>query len=259
MATDPTPIAMVTRADVEAAREVLTDVSRLTPVEGSRPLSELVGGTVLLKCENLQRAGSFKIRGGYVRISRLTDEERARGVVAASAGNHAQGVALAATLLGARSTVFMPEGAPLPKVEATRAYGAQVEFSGSTVDDALVAARKFSDETGAVFIHPFDHPDIVAGQGTVGLEILEQDPEVKTIVVSIGGGGLASGIAAAVKSGRPDVRLVRVQAGAPRRPPRRRAARRRCGLSGVARRGSSGAAGVDGDDRRRHRSRLSGR
>src|SRR4051794_38719461 len=212
MATDTAPVAMVTRADVEAAREVLTDVSRLTPVEGSRPLSELVGGPVLLKCENLQRAGSFKIRGGYVRISRLTGEERARGVVAASAGNHAQGVALAATLLGAQSTVFMPEGAPLPKVEATRAYGAEVEFSGSTVDDALVAAQKFSDETGAVFIHPFDHPDIVAGQGTVGLEILEQAPEVKTIVVSIGGGGLASGIAAAVKSVRPDVRLVGVQA-----------------------------------------------
>src|SRR3954466_14737708 len=137
MATDQPPVAMVTRADVEAAREVLGDVSRLTPVEGSRPLSELVGGPVLLKCEDLQRAGSFKIRGGYVRISRPTDEERGRGVVAASAGNHAQGVALAATLLGARSTVFMPEGAPLPKVEATRAYGAQVEFSGSTVDDAL--------------------------------------------------------------------------------------------------------------------------
>jgi len=212
MAADMTQVRTVTRADVEAARELLGDVARLTPVEGSRPLSELVGGPVLLKCENLQRAGSFKIRGGYVRISRLTDEERGRGVVAASAGNHAQGVALAATLLGARSTVFMPEGAPLPKVEATRAYGAQVQFSGSTVDDALVAARAFAGETGAVFIHPFDHPDIVAGQGTVGLEILEQAPEVKTIVMSIGGGGLASGIAAAVKAVRPDVRLVGVQA-----------------------------------------------
>ena len=212
MAAEPTQVRTVTLADVEAARELLGDVARLTPVEGSRPLSEVVGGPVLLKCENLQRAGSFKIRGGYVRISRLTDEERGRGVVAASAGNHAQGVALAATLLGARSTVFMPEGAPLPKVEATRAYGAQVQFSGSTVDDALVAARAFADETGAVFIHPFDHPDIVAGQGTVGLEILEQAPEVKTIVMSIGGGGLASGIAAAVKAVRPDVRLVGVQA-----------------------------------------------
>jgi len=202
----------VTRADVESARELLTDVSRLTPVEGSRPLSELVGGPVLLKCENLQRAGSFKIRGAYVRIARLTDAERARGVVAASAGNHAQGVALAATLLGAQSTVFMPEGAPLPKVEATKAYGAEVRFSGSTVDEALVAAQSCSDQTGAVFIHPFDHPDIVAGQGTVGLEICEQAPQVKTIVVSIGGGGLVSGIAAAVKADHPGVRVVGVQA-----------------------------------------------
>src|SRR4051812_39984484 len=212
MATDPTPVAMVTRADVEAAREVLTNVSRLTPVEGSRPLSELVGGTVLLKCENLQRAGSFKIRGAYVRIARLTDGERARGVVAASAGNHAQGVALAATLLGTTSTVFMPEGAPIPKVQATKAYGAEVRFSGSSVDDALAAARQFATETGAVLIHPFDHPDIVAGQGTVGLEILEQCPEVKTVVVAVGGGGLVSGIAAAIKSARPDAVVVGVQA-----------------------------------------------
>ena len=210
--SDTTGVPLVTRADVESARELLTDVSRLTPVEGSRPLSELVGGPVLLKCENLQRAGSFKIRGAYVRIARLTDAERARGVVAASAGNHAQGVALAATLLGSRSTVFMPEGAPLPKVEATKAYGAEVQFSGSTVDEALVAAQSFADQTGAVFIHPFDHPDIVAGQGTVGLEICEQAPQVKTIVVSIGGGGLASGVAAAVKAGHPDVRVVGVQA-----------------------------------------------
>src|SRR4051795_632397 len=146
MATDPTPVAMVTRADVEAAHEVLTDVSRLTPVEGSRPLSELVGGPVALKCENLQRAGSFKIRGAYVRIARLTDAERGRGVVAASAGNHAQGVALAARLLGCSSTVFMPDGAPIPKVEATKAYGAEVRFTGVTVDDALRAAESFADE-----------------------------------------------------------------------------------------------------------------
>jgi threonine dehydratase len=209
---DLASIPLVTRSDVEAARELLGGVSRLTPVEGSRPLSERVGGEVLLKCENLQRAGSFKIRGAYVRISRLSDAERGRGVVAASAGNHAQGVALAATLLGAASTVFMPDGAPLPKVEATKAYGAQVRFEGQTVDEALVAAQRFAEETGAVFIHPFDHPDIVAGQGTVGLEILEQAPHVKTIVVAVGGGGLASGVAAAVKASRPDVRVVGVQA-----------------------------------------------
>jgi threonine dehydratase len=212
--------SVVTRADIEAARDLLGDVARLTPVETSRPLSERVGGPVALKCENLQRAGSFKIRGAYVRISRLTDADRARGVVAASAGNHAQGVALAARLLGCRSTVFMPDGAPIPKVQATKAYGAEVRFAGVTVDEALRAAESFAAETGAVLIHPFDHPDIVAGQGTVGLEILEQCPEVRTIVVSVGGGGLVSGIAAAVKGVRDDVRVVGVQAaGAAAYPP----------------------------------------
>ena len=220
MTQSPERIREVTRADIEAAREVLNDVSRLTPVEGSRPLSERVGGPVLLKCENLQRAGSFKIRGAYVRISRLSDDERKHGVVAASAGNHAQGVALAATLLGTTSTVFMPEGAPIPKVEATKAYGATVRFAGATVDEALAAAEAYAAEVGAVVIHPFDHPDIVAGQGTVGLEILEQCPDVRTIVVAVGGGGLISGIAAAVKPVRPDVRVIGVQAaGAAAYPP----------------------------------------
>jgi threonine dehydratase len=210
----------VTRADVEAAQQLLDGVARLTPVEGSRPLSERVGGDVVLKCENLQRAGSFKIRGAYVRIARLTDDERAHGVVAASAGNHAQGVALAAKLLGTSSTVFMPDGAPIPKVEATKAYGATVRFSGTTVDEALAAAKTFAADNGAVLIHPFDHPDIVAGQGTVGLEILAQRPDLKTIVVAVGGGGLVSGIAAAVKPVRPDVRIVGVQAaGAAAYPP----------------------------------------
>jgi threonine dehydratase len=202
----------VSRADALAAREVLGDVARRTPVEGSRALTELVGGPVHLKCENLQRAGSFKIRGAYVRIARLSEADRARGVVAASAGNHAQGVALAARLLDAPATVFMPEGAPLPKVEATKAYGAAVRFAGSSVDDALTAAAEFADESGATLIHPFDHHDIVAGQGTVGLEILEQVPDVRTIVASVGGGGLISGIAAAVKEVAPHVRIVGVQA-----------------------------------------------
>jgi threonine dehydratase len=189
-------------------------------VESSRPLADLVGGPVWLKCENLQRTGSFKIRGAYVRISRLSDAERAGGVVAASAGNHAQGVALAARLLETRATVFMPDGAPLPKVEATRAYGAQVRFAGVTVDESLRAAAEFAEQTGAVFIHPFDHHDIVAGQGTVGLETLEQVPDVRTLVVSVGGGGLISGISAAVKEARPDVRIVGVQAaGAAAYPP----------------------------------------
>ena len=202
----------VTIEDVQAARVLLQGIIRDTPVQGSRPLSERVGGPVWLKCENLQRAGSFKIRGAYTRISRLSEDEASRGVVAASAGNHAQGVALAASLRGIKSTVFMPEGAPIPKVEATKAYGAEVRFHGHVVDEALIAAKEFSDRTGAVFVHPFDHPDIVAGAGTVGLEIIEQVPDVKTIVVCTGGGGLLAGIAVAVKGLRPDVRVVGVQA-----------------------------------------------
>ena len=198
--------------DVRAARELLVGVSRVTPLQGMRGLSDAVGGPVLLKCENLQRTGSFKIRGAYTRIARLSDAERAQGVVAASAGNHAQGVALAAQLLGCSSTVFMPEAAPLPKVAATRAYGAHVRHAGHTVDEALLAARDFAQETGAVLIHPFDHADIVAGQGTTGLEIVEQCPDVRTVVVCTGGGGLVAGIAVAVKGLLPDVRVVAAQA-----------------------------------------------
>jgi threonine dehydratase len=205
----PLPLGL---AEVQAARELLRGVILDTPVQGSRPLSERVGGEVWFKCENLQRAGSFKIRGAYTRISRLTADEASRGVVAASAGNHAQGVALAASLRDIKSTVFMPEGAPIPKVEATKAYGADVRFHGHAVDEALVAAQQFSDETGAVFVHPFDHPHIVAGAGTVGLEILEQVPDVKTVAVCAGGGGLLAGIAVAIKGLSPDVRVVGVQA-----------------------------------------------
>ncbi|MFJ9636666.1 MULTISPECIES: threonine ammonia-lyase [unclassified Streptomyces] len=206
--------------DVRGAQKMLSGVARVTALEGSRHLSELVGAPVHLKCENLQRTGSFKLRGAYVRISGLTPVERAAGVVAASAGNHAQGVALASSLLGVRSTVFMPVGAPLPKVAATQSYGAEVRLHGQVVDETLAAAQRYAEETGAVFIHPFDHPDIIAGQGTVGLEILEQCPEVRTIVVGIGGGGLAAGIAVAVKALRPDIRIVGVQAeGAAAYPP----------------------------------------
>jgi threonine dehydratase len=204
--------ATVGLADIEAARVLLGDVVRRTPVEGSRPLSQLVGGPLLLKCENLQRTGSFKLRGAYVRIARLTEAERRRGVVAASAGNHAQGVALAASLLGAQSTVFMPDGAPIPKVAATRAYGAEVRFVEGTITEALEAADLHAERTGAVLIHPFDHPDIVAGQGTIGLEIVEQCPDVRTVVVSVGGGGLISGIAIAVKALRPEVKVIGVHA-----------------------------------------------
>ena len=198
--------------DTAAAREVLRGVLAPTPLLRSRVLSDRLGGPVFLKCENLQRTGSFKARGAYLRISRLTDAERARGVVAASAGNHAQGVAFAAALLGAKATVIMPEGAPLPKIEATRSYGADIITRGQTVDDALAEALAYASECGAVFIHPFDHPDVVAGQGTVGLEILEQCPQVRTIAVPVGGGGLAAGIAVAVQGADPAVRLVGVQA-----------------------------------------------
>ncbi|MEV8511268.1 threonine ammonia-lyase [Dactylosporangium sp. NPDC051484] len=206
------PSELVTLADVEAARRLLAGVTRLTPVEPCRPLTAKLGGPMWLKCENLQRAGSFKVRGAYVRLARLGAAERERGVVAASAGNHAQGVALAAALLGIASTVFMPLGAPLPKIAATKGYGAAVEFAGSTVDEALVAAHEFAERTGAVLIHPFDHPDVIAGQGTIGLELLEQVPEVKTVIAGVGGGGLISGLAVAIKSLRPDVRVIGVQA-----------------------------------------------
>ncbi|GHF16147.1 threonine ammonia-lyase [Streptomyces morookaense] len=210
----------VTLGDVLAAQRMLAGVCRTTPLVVSRHLSAAAGTPVRLKCENLQRTGSFKVRGAYVRIARLAPDERAAGVVAASAGNHAQGVALAASLLGVRSTVFMPEGAPLPKLAAARAYGAEVRLHGRSLDDALDAARAYAQETGAVLVHPYDHPDVIAGQGTVGLEILEQCPEAGTVVVGMGGGGLAAGIAVAVKGLRPDVRIVGVQAaGAAAYPP----------------------------------------
>jgi len=198
--------------DVRAARKLLDGVIRMTPLEHSRVLAAAAGGPVHLKCENLQRTGSFKIRGAYTRISRLTPEQRAVGVVAASAGNHAQGVALAAQLLDTRATVFMPVSAALPKVDATRNYGAEVRLAGGSVDEALELATEYEAETGAVLVHPFDHPDIVAGQGTVGLEILEQCPEVRTVLVGTGGGGVVAGIGVAIKAMRPDVAVIAVQA-----------------------------------------------
>lgn len=200
----------------EDARAVVSTVADVTPLESSRYLAEVLGSSVFLKCENLQRTGSYKIRGAYNRLSRLTDEEKARGVVAASAGNHAQGVAFAARELGIRSTIFMPIGVALPKLQATRNYGADVVLRGHTVAEPLLAAAEFALETGAIFIHPFDHADVVAGQGTLGLEILEQLPDVDTIIVPIGGGGLISGVASAVKQkaqvlGR-TIRVIGVQA-----------------------------------------------
>jgi threonine dehydratase len=198
----------------------LADVAVRTPLDRSRALSDRIGGEVFIKCENLQRTGSFKIRGAFNRISRLSSEESEVGVVAASAGNHAQGTALAASLTGIRSTLFMPTDAPLPKVEATKRYGAEIVLTGKDFGEAFEAAVEFSNEHGATFVHPFDHPHVIAGQGTCGLEILEQLPEVNTIVVPAGGGGLVSGIASAAKAMKPGLRVVAVQAaGAAAFPP----------------------------------------
>ncbi|MFD9896194.1 threonine ammonia-lyase [Amycolatopsis sp. NPDC059027] len=203
---------LVSLERIREARELLEGITRVTPMEHARDLRRLHGGPVYLKCENLQRTGSFKIRGAYTRIHGLSEEERARGVVAASAGNHAQGVALASSLLGTKATVFMPLRAPLPKLAATRGYGADVHLHGAVLEETLAEAISFGDRTGAVFIHPFDHPDVIAGQGTAGLEILDQVPGARTVLVSTGGGGLVGGVASAVKAVKPDVRIVGVQA-----------------------------------------------
>ncbi len=202
----------VTADDARAAADLLDGVITRTPITESRLLSTIAGTKVLLKCENLQRAGSFKVRGAYVRLARLSAAERERGVVAASAGNHAQGVALAAGMLGIDTVVYMPVDAALPKVAATRGYGAEVRMVGSSVDEALAAARVEAARSGRVLIHPFDHVDVVAGQGTVALEILEQVPDVATVVVPLGGGGLVAGIAAVLAEVAPHVKVVGVQA-----------------------------------------------
>ena len=200
----------------ETARTVVARVAQETPMESSRYLAELLGADVFLNCENLQRTGSYKIRGAYNRMSQLTEAERARGVVAASAGNPAQGGAFAARELGIASTIFMPIGVPLPKLQATKAYGADVILHGHTVAEPLLAAALYAEETGAIFIPPFDHPDVIVGQGTLGLEIWDEVPEVETVIVPIGGGGLIAGVASAMKqraaaAGR-SIRIIGVQA-----------------------------------------------
>ncbi|MGH9197782.1 MAG: threonine ammonia-lyase, partial [Acidimicrobiia bacterium] len=197
--------------DIRDAAKLLEGVILRTPLEPSWALSEQAGGSTHLKCENLQRTGAFKIRGAYNFISRLPDDQKREGVVAASAGNHGQGVALAASLLGVKATVFMPIGASLPKIEAATHYGADVILEGSVWDDSQAAAVEFSKEKGAVLVHPFDHPDVIAGQGTVGLEVIDQLPNVSTIVVPVGGGGLVSGIAAAAKGLSSEIRVIGVE------------------------------------------------
>lgn len=198
-------------AEIRAARARAAEVAIVTPMENSRFLNEVLGVPVFLKAENLQRTGSYKIRGAYNRLSQLTAQERARGVVAASAGNHAQGVALAARELGIHATIFMPIGVALPKLQATRGYGAEVVLHGHVVDETLHAAAEYAERTGAVIIPPFDHPDVVAGQGGLALEILEQVPEVENVIVPIGGGGLCAGVASAFAQLEPEIgRRVRV-------------------------------------------------
>jgi threonine dehydratase len=198
--------------DIRAASRLLEGSARVTPVYRSETLSRMCGRSAWLKAENLQRTGSFKVRGAMNRIAELSEGERAAGVVAASAGNHGQAVAWAAHEAGVRATVFMPEEGALAKIEATKGYGAEVRLTGPMLEDALVAALEHADETGAVFLHPFDDPAVVAGQGTIGLELAEQIDELATLLVPIGGGGLAAGIALALHAVRPDVRIVGVQA-----------------------------------------------
>ena len=198
--------------DVWRAQDVIRPHVHHTPLLRSNTLGQMSGATVFLKAENLQRSGSYKVRGATYKLSRLTDEERARGVIAASAGNHAQGVAIAASALGVACTIVMPTTAPLAKVAATKGYGAEVVQHGPGFAEAYERAREIEAETGATFIHPFDDPDIIAGQGTVGLEILSDLPDVEVIIASIGGGGLISGIATAVKKLNPDVRIIGVEA-----------------------------------------------
>ncbi len=201
-----------TLSDVEAARARIAGIARITPVYSSETLSGLSGRAVHLKAENLQRTGAFKIRGAVNTIASLTAEERAAGVVAASAGNHGQAVAWAAREAGIAATVFMPQDSPMAKVDATRNYGARVELEGAGFDESLQAAERFVASSGATFIHAFEDERVIAGQGTIGLELAEQLPELGTLVLPVGGGGLASGIAIALRALKPSVRIVGVQA-----------------------------------------------
>ena len=197
---------------IEEARTRLASIARTTPVYGSETFSRMTGRDVRLKAENLQRTGSFKVRGAVNKIATLGPDERASGVIAASAGNHGQAVAWAAREEEVAATIFMPHHTPMAKIEATRNYGARVELAGETFEEALGAARETARSTGATFVHAFEDDHVIAGQGTIGLELLEQVPHLETVVIPVGGGGLASGIALALKSSRPNTRVVGVQA-----------------------------------------------
>jgi threonine dehydratase len=202
-----------TLADVQEARQRLLGIAEETPIYLSESFSRRCGREVRLKAENLQRTGSFKVRGAVNKLSTLSADERAAGVVAASAGNHGQAVAWAARELGMAATIYVPQDAPMAKVEACRNYGAKTVMTGAYFEDALVAAEQHVEETGGTFIHPYEDQLVIAGQGTIGLELLEQEPEVGTVLIPIGGGGLATGIATTLRALRPEVRLVGVQAG----------------------------------------------
>src|SRR5579862_7573248 len=209
MATKTAP----TLADIEAAHERIGSHARVTPVYGSATLSRQTGRDVTLKAENLQRTGSFKIRGAFNTLASLTPEERAAGVVAASAGNHGQAVAWAARELDIHATVFMPQDAPMAKVDATRNYGAETVLAGAGFDEALEEAMERAAATGGTFVHAFEDEQVIAGQGTLGLELVDQLPDAETFLLPVGGGGLAAGIAIALRANRPEVRIVGVQAG----------------------------------------------
>jgi threonine dehydratase len=202
-----------TLAEIEEARARLDGVARVTPVYRSETLSKLIGRDVALKAENLQRTGSFKIRGAVSKIATLSGRERRAGVVAASAGNHGQAVAWAAREAEIKATVFMPQDAPMAKVEPTKNYGAMVELKGATFEDSLEAALVYAKSSGATFVHPYEDPLVIAGQGTIGLELAEQVPDAGTVVIPVGGGGLSSGISLALRAVKPEVRIVGVQAG----------------------------------------------
>jgi threonine dehydratase len=198
---------------IKEARARLEGHARVTPVYGTETLTKRLGREVWLKTENLQRTGSFKIRGAVNKIATLSDRERRAGVVAASAGNHGQAVAWAAREEGVKATVFMPQDAPMAKVEPTKTYGATAELMGATFEDALAAAFEHAEKTGATFVHPYEDEVVIAGQGTIGLELAEQLPQAETVIIPVGGGGLASGIALALRALKPSIRVVGVQAG----------------------------------------------
>ncbi|MGM0603391.1 MAG: threonine ammonia-lyase, partial [Bacillota bacterium] len=205
-------MTIVTLDDIKNARKNLEGIAKKTELDWSRTFSKMSGNEIYLKLENLQRTGSFKIRGAYNKMCNLTEEEKKNGVVAASAGNHAQGVALAAAKMGIKSTIVMPEGAPIAKINATQGYGADVILKGESYDEAHEEEERFSRENGAAIIPAFNDIDVIAGQGTIGLEILEDLPDVDIVITPVGGGGLLSGVAAALKKSNPAIRVIGVEA-----------------------------------------------